>query len=125
MNLRSALQVKARREEGFTLVELLVVIVILGVLSAVVVFSVSGITDNSEASACAADAKAIEVGIEAYRATQSNYPANLSALVPDFIRALPDVEGPGTVAGTFVVNSSTGDQMVYTPATGALTNSCP
>src|SRR5690606_26156308 len=43
MDLRKTLQEKTGREDGFTLVELLVVIVVLGVLAAVVVFSVSGI----------------------------------------------------------------------------------
>ena len=42
-------------EGGFTLVELLIVIVILGVLSGIVVFSVSGITNNSAKVACATE----------------------------------------------------------------------
>jgi general secretion pathway protein G len=39
-------------EAGSTLVELLVVIVILGILSAVAVFAVGGITDKGKQSAC-------------------------------------------------------------------------
>ncbi|SDP25286.1 prepilin-type N-terminal cleavage/methylation domain-containing protein [Nakamurella panacisegetis] len=53
-------------EEGFTLIELLIVIVILGVLSAVVVFSVGGITDRGKAAACAADVSTVTVAGEAY-----------------------------------------------------------
>ena len=43
---------KMRQEEGFTLIELLIVIIILGVLAAIVVFSVSGITNKGSSAAC-------------------------------------------------------------------------
>ena len=55
-----------RRDRGFTLVELLIVIVILGVLSTVAVFAVRGISDRGTASACQADYKVLETATEAY-----------------------------------------------------------
>jgi prepilin-type N-terminal cleavage/methylation domain-containing protein len=55
-----------KNEDGFTLIELLIVIVILGVLAAIVVFSVSGITDRGKASACKADVQTVTVAGEAY-----------------------------------------------------------
>ena len=42
------------KDKGFTLVELLIVIVILGILATIVVFAVRGITDKGQKSACAA-----------------------------------------------------------------------
>lgn len=56
------------KDEGFTLVELLIVIVILGILATIVVFAVRGITDQGQASSCKATAKTYEVAIEAYYA---------------------------------------------------------
>ena len=57
-----------KNDEGFTLIELLIVIVILGILATVVVFAVGGITDRGQESACDADAKTLEVAVEAYYA---------------------------------------------------------
>ena len=42
------------KDQGFTLVELLIVIVILGILATIVVFAVRGITDQGQESACKA-----------------------------------------------------------------------
>jgi len=42
-------------ESGFTLVELLVVITVMGILAAIVVFSVRGVADKGKRAACTAD----------------------------------------------------------------------
>ena len=42
-----------KKDKGFTLVELLIVIVILGILATITVFAVRGITDQGQTSACA------------------------------------------------------------------------
>ncbi|MFD8208675.1 prepilin-type N-terminal cleavage/methylation domain-containing protein [Streptomyces sp. NPDC059695] len=64
---------RARREDGFTLIELLVAIVILGVLAAVVVFSVRGIGDKGRENAVAADAATLRTAEEAYCAKYGRY----------------------------------------------------
>ncbi|MFF4323361.1 competence type IV pilus major pilin ComGC [Streptomyces sp. NPDC001568] len=69
-------------EAGFTLVELLVVIVILGILSAIVVFSVSGINDKGQGVACKADKATIQTAEEAYFANNNKY-----ATVEDLYKA--------------------------------------
>ena len=56
------------KDQGFTLVELLIVIVILGILATIVVFAVRGITDQGQQSSCKATGKTYEVAIEAYYA---------------------------------------------------------
>jgi prepilin-type N-terminal cleavage/methylation domain-containing protein len=55
-----------KQDKGFTLVELLIVIVILGILATVTVFAVRGITDQGKASTCKADSKTLQTGYEAY-----------------------------------------------------------
>jgi prepilin-type N-terminal cleavage/methylation domain-containing protein len=60
-------------DDGFTLVEMLIVIVILGILAGIVVFAVGGITDRGNASACKSDIKSVEVASEAYFAKNGAY----------------------------------------------------
>jgi prepilin-type N-terminal cleavage/methylation domain-containing protein len=55
-----------KQDKGFTLVELLIVIVILGILSTVTVFAVRGITSDAQSNACEADERTLGVAIESY-----------------------------------------------------------
>ena len=80
MEMLDRLQQKRNDEGGFTLIELLIVIVILAILAAIVVFAVGTTTTNAKISACNADAKSVETAVEAYKAQNGAYPANMAAL---------------------------------------------
>ena len=56
-----------RHSSGFTLIEILVVVAILGILSVTVVISVAGIPERGQRSACAADRSALSAAYEAAR----------------------------------------------------------
>lgn len=62
-----------RDDRGFTLVELLIVIVILGILATITVFAVRGITNKGQESACAAEQKTLETAEEANMAQFGEY----------------------------------------------------
>jgi general secretion pathway protein G len=85
---------RKKREEGFTLVELMVVIVIIGLLATVVVINVAPATDKAAATKVEADISTLEQGVEMYRLSRMNYPsgsAGLQSLVAEgFIKRLPD-----------------------------------
>ena len=55
-------------EQGFTLVELLIVIVILGILAGIVVFAVGNLTESATTNACSTEADTVQTAIQAYRA---------------------------------------------------------
>lgn len=55
-----------QRRDGFTLVELLIVIVILGILATVTVFAVRGITDKGQENAEGTDLNSLSTAVEAY-----------------------------------------------------------
>lgn len=63
----------AADESGFTLVELLIVVAILGVLAGVVVFSIAGVTDNSQTAACKTEAQTVKAAQEAYYVKNKAY----------------------------------------------------
>ena len=86
-------------DEGFTLIELLLVIIILGILAAVVVFSVRGVSDRGQSSACKTSRAATITALEASYAKLGDYPANLDVLkAGGFVSDLPNPSGTPTNA---------------------------
>jgi prepilin-type N-terminal cleavage/methylation domain-containing protein len=69
-----------REDNGFTLVEILIAIVLVGILSAVVVVGISSLTNKGAKSACAASLDAAKAGSVVYFTTQNAYPATLRAM---------------------------------------------
>jgi general secretion pathway protein G len=80
-------------EEGFTLVELMVVIVIIGLLATVVVINVMPATDKAALTKARADIATLEQGVEMYRLNKLTYPASgegLQAVVAEgYVKRLP------------------------------------
>jgi len=66
-------------ERGFTLVELLIVIVILGILAGIVVFAVGNLTSNAKSNACSTEKNTISTAAEAYKAQVGSYPTAAAA----------------------------------------------
>ncbi len=89
--------------KGFTIVELLIVVVVIAILAAITIVSYNGITSQAKNAAILADGRSISTAIERYRATNGSYPicaggdgssctlASLgSTLTPDYASKLPD-----------------------------------
>jgi len=66
-------------ERGFSLVELLIVIVILGILAGIVVFAVGNMTSNAKATGCDAEKTTIRTALETYKANTGVYPTAAAA----------------------------------------------
>ena len=84
---------RPRREDGFTLVEMMVVLVIIGLLATVVIINVLPATDRAARTRVQADLSTLEQAIEMYRLENLRYPTTeegLAALTPNYVRRLPN-----------------------------------
>lgn len=69
----------ATKARGFTIVELLIVIVVIGILAAITIVSFNGIQNRAIDTAIMADLKNFKTKVEISKATLGDYPAGLSA----------------------------------------------
>lgn len=72
------------QQQGFTLIEIMVVIVILGILGAMIVPNILGRTEETRITAAKGDIRAIGNALDLYRLDNFNYPSTdqgLEALV--------------------------------------------
>jgi type IV pilus assembly protein PilA len=73
------------KEQGFTIVELLIVIVVIGILAALVVTTFTGIQQKARNTERDTDIKAIHGQVEAYYAQNGRYPTlnQMNNVAPD------------------------------------------
>ncbi len=84
MNSVSSAPGTCRRARGFTLIEIMVVIVILGVLGALVIPNIIGRTGEARVTAAKSDMRAVANALDLYKLDNFNYPSTdqgLQALV--------------------------------------------
>jgi len=81
-----------RGTSGFTLVEMLLVVVIIGVLAAVVAGQFGGHGDKARINATRASIAAIEAGVEIFQLDTGRWPSSLGDLFTD--TGAPNWDGP-------------------------------
>ena len=84
---------KNDQESGFTLVEMMVVIVIIGLLATVVIINVMPATERAAQTRVKADLDTLSSALDMYKLENMRYPTaseGLNALVPNYVRRLPN-----------------------------------
>ena len=89
---------------GFTLVELLTVIAIIGILASIILVNLQGAKQKGRDAKRTADIKNIQLALAEYYNDTLKYPTNLSTLSPTYLSVVPT--DPLTNAGYFYVGYS-------------------
>jgi type IV pilus assembly protein PilE len=115
---------------GFTLIEILIAIVLVGILSAVAVVGIDSLVSKGSKSACAASGDAADAASAVYFASKSRYPTNFLELTAVGTAGAPlalpanTTPNPILVTTTAVVNGSWTLTMVAGTAGAAPTFTC-
>jgi general secretion pathway protein G len=91
---------RRKKQEGFTLIEIMVVILILGLLATLVVQSLRGATDKAKRTKAMADIAELKTALDRYYIDMGSYPTSDQGLP-----ALVNPGGAGGQGGTQVSSS--------------------
>ena len=75
---------KRREQQGFTIVELLIVIVIIAILAAITVVAYNGIQSRGKQAKIQADLSSVQELVESYKIINGTYPITAAVLNPDW-----------------------------------------
>lgn len=95
-----------KNQKGFTLVEVLLVVVILGILAAVALPRFLTTRVESQLRTCQANLSAMNAGIEEYHFMNGGFPADLDAITSDTDR-FPDGAPVCPAEGNYSLNTTT------------------
>lgn len=88
-----------RRNFGFTLIEVLIVVVIMAVLAATIIPQFTASTDDAKKSARDFNAHSLRAQIELYRIDHGKYPASADVLAAKLTHPTNAAEAEGTTPG--------------------------
>ena len=93
-----------RQRRGFSLLELLAVVTILGVIAAIILYRVIGVTDSAKEKVQLHQISELNTAIEHYYMAHEAWPSTLNDLVPDH---LPDGVPTPPTGGTYGIDGTT------------------
>lgn len=98
---------KSQSERGFTIVELLIVVVVIAILAAITIVSYNGITNRANQSASKSTASSVQKKVELYQAELNVYPT-----AAQLTGATSDKSYSGITTATFGTPDSTNGKSV-------------
>jgi len=116
----SRLAIKGRRG-GFTLIEVMIVVLIISVLLAIAIPNFVKAREKSRAGSCCANLRQIETGKEQYainnKLSNGDPVADMNVLCPHYVKQMPQCPSGGTYTpnaiGTFATCSRGGTRGTY------------
>ena len=79
-----------KRQKGFTLIELIVVVTIIGILAGIAVVNVRNAQRKAQETALRDDLHELRKAIDDFYADKQRYPTDLQELVPSYLRKIPN-----------------------------------
>ncbi|MBN1674512.1 MAG: type II secretion system protein GspG [Kiritimatiellae bacterium] len=78
-----------RGRDGFTLVEIMLVVVIIGILAGLAVTRFTGRTEDARRNAAKAEIARIKTAVDLYEVDNGKFPSSLGELVPKYLDKAP------------------------------------
>lgn len=93
-------------KKGFSLLEIIVVLSVLGIMAAVIIPSISGPLNKSKVIASYSRVVSVQMSIDRYKKVTGNYPGSIATLVPEYLESeIPDKDAWGN---SYYYDSATG-----------------